>query len=209
MYNVSILVLCCFFSPGHLGGEERVTKQIGPLPKSLMSLLQDDDKLDLAGLLNVLDGIVETPGRLVIMTSNYPERLDSALLRPGRIDKKIYLSYIKLAEAVEMIEHYFACSQGQEEESSDASSGSEDREGQAAIISEQQKRCLQEIIETMEPGGFTPAELQQYCAECATVPDLLDKLASHTMSGEEPNGGSEFVQRERKMTETNGTLHGA
>ena len=37
------------------------------------------------GLLNVLDGIVDTPGRIVIMTTNLPEALDAALIRPGRI----------------------------------------------------------------------------------------------------------------------------
>ena len=47
------------------------------------------------GLLNVLDGIVDTPGRIVIMTTNLPEALDAALIRPGRIDKKIYLGYMR------------------------------------------------------------------------------------------------------------------
>ena len=31
-----------------------------------------DDRLSLAGLLNVLDGVVDSPGRIVIMTSNHP-----------------------------------------------------------------------------------------------------------------------------------------
>jgi len=44
------------------------------------------DKLDLATLLNVLDGVRETPGRIMILSTNYPERLDEALLRPGRFD---------------------------------------------------------------------------------------------------------------------------
>jgi shikimate kinase len=44
------------------------------------------DKLDLATLLNVLDGVRETPGRIIILSTNYPERLDEALLRPGRFD---------------------------------------------------------------------------------------------------------------------------
>ena len=44
-----------------------------------------DDRLSLAGLLNVLDGVVDSPGRIVIMTSNHPEKLDPALVRPGRI----------------------------------------------------------------------------------------------------------------------------
>lgn len=47
------------------------------------------------GLLNVLDGVVETPGRIVIMTTNHPETLDPALIRPGRIDKRINLGYMK------------------------------------------------------------------------------------------------------------------
>lgn len=44
------------------------------------------EKLDLGTLLNLLDGILETPGRIMIMTSNHPETLDPALIRPGRID---------------------------------------------------------------------------------------------------------------------------
>ena len=38
------------------------------------------------GLLNALDGVVASEGRLTFMTSNYPERLDPALIRPGRVD---------------------------------------------------------------------------------------------------------------------------
>jgi ATP-dependent 26S proteasome regulatory subunit len=44
--------------------------------------MQKVDKLNLSGLLNVLDGVVDTPGRIVIMTSNHPELLDPALFRP-------------------------------------------------------------------------------------------------------------------------------
>lgn len=51
-----------------------------------------NDGITLSGLLNVLDG-VDSIGRgtLVIMTTNYPEKLDSALIRPGRCDVKINL----------------------------------------------------------------------------------------------------------------------
>ena len=47
------------------------------------------DLLDLSTLLNVLDGVRETPGRIIILSTNYPERLDEALLRPGRFDMMI------------------------------------------------------------------------------------------------------------------------
>lgn len=65
------------------------------------------DELNLTGLLNVLDGVVDTPGRMLVMTSNHPEMLDPALIRPGRIDKKMYLGHLRSVDLVKMIEHYF------------------------------------------------------------------------------------------------------
>jgi chaperone BCS1 len=43
----------------------------------------------LSGLLNVIDGVFTCHGRILIMTTNHPEVLDSALIRPGRIDYQI------------------------------------------------------------------------------------------------------------------------
>src|ERR1051326_3226588 len=40
----------------------------------------------LSGLLNVLDGFCAPTGVLFVMTTNHMEKLDDALLRPGRID---------------------------------------------------------------------------------------------------------------------------
>jgi mitochondrial chaperone BCS1 len=56
------------------------------------------DKLNLSGMLNVLDGVVDCPNRIVVMTSNHPEKLDPALIRPGRVNLKLYLGYIELPE---------------------------------------------------------------------------------------------------------------
>jgi hypothetical protein len=46
----------------------------------------EQEKLDLSFLLNLLDGTLEASGRILIVTTNFPERLDRALIRPGRID---------------------------------------------------------------------------------------------------------------------------
>lgn len=54
---------------------------------------EDNEKLNLSFFLNLLDGVLETPERILIMTSNYPEKLDKALLRPGRIDLNLKLDY--------------------------------------------------------------------------------------------------------------------
>lgn len=40
----------------------------------------------LSGLLNTLDGVAAGEERLLFMTTNFPERLDPALVRPGRVD---------------------------------------------------------------------------------------------------------------------------
>ena len=42
--------------------------------------------MTLDDILNLWDGVRETPGRIMIITSNYYDELDSALTRPGRID---------------------------------------------------------------------------------------------------------------------------
>lgn len=44
--------------------------------------------LTLSGLLNAIDGVFTCHGRILIMTTNHPEVLDSALIRPGRVDSK-------------------------------------------------------------------------------------------------------------------------
>merc|ERR1712038_1400642 len=64
-------------------------------------------KLTLATLLEVLDGVMEMDGRMLIITTNYPERLDKALIRPGRIDMKVKFGLCTAASIVEMYKHYF------------------------------------------------------------------------------------------------------
>ena len=51
-----------------------------------------------SGLLNTLDGIFYKRGLITFITTNYPERLDKALIRPGRIDYKMTFTYATKAE---------------------------------------------------------------------------------------------------------------
>jgi mitochondrial chaperone BCS1 len=55
----------------------------GPNPNKLTNAIT------ISGLLNAIDGVATAEGRVLIMTTNYPDKLDSALTRPGRIDMKI------------------------------------------------------------------------------------------------------------------------
>ncbi|PKA53659.1 hypothetical protein AXF42_Ash009155 [Apostasia shenzhenica] len=53
------------------------------------------DEITLSALLNFIDGLCSISGeeRIVVFTTNYKEKLDPALLRPGRMDVHIYMGY--------------------------------------------------------------------------------------------------------------------
>ena len=79
---------------------------------STLGLLSN--KLTLAEILEVLDGVMEMDGRMLIMTTNYPERLDEALIRPGRIDMKVHFGKCTRECLIQMYDHFFEdfCLQG-------------------------------------------------------------------------------------------------
>ncbi|GLT39175.1 hypothetical protein SLA2020_133810 [Shorea laevis] len=53
------------------------------------------EQVTLSGLLNFIDGLWSSCGdeRIIIFTTNHKEKLDPALLRPGRMDVHIHMSY--------------------------------------------------------------------------------------------------------------------
>lgn len=72
----------------------------------------NDDNLDLSTLLNILDGVLETPGRILIMTTNHPEMLDDAFIRPGRIDMVVHFKRCNAAMIHDLANLYYDDSQG-------------------------------------------------------------------------------------------------
>lgn len=116
------------------------------------------DRLDLAGLLNVLDGVVDCPNRIVVMTSNHPEKLDPALIRPGRVNLKLYLGYIELPEATSMVDHYFGGYRGQH------------------LTDAQRARLAAAWEAAMRAVTLTPAQLEQLCAEHDEPEELCTAL---------------------------------
>ena len=62
---------------------------------------------NLSYFLNILDGLQECPGRIIVMTTNKPEYLDKALIRPGRIDFKINFTNATTTDVKNMVEFYW------------------------------------------------------------------------------------------------------
>jgi chaperone BCS1 len=46
-------------------------------------------RISLSALLNIIDGVASQEGRILIMTTNHLEKLDEALIRPGRVDMTV------------------------------------------------------------------------------------------------------------------------
>lgn len=89
------------------------------IPKGNVVLLEDVDVaftertgdggncVTLSGLLNVLDGQMAQEGNVLVMTSNHPEKLDPALIRPGRIDRQFVFENASEYQAGEIFERFF------------------------------------------------------------------------------------------------------
>jgi len=65
------------------------------------------DPLTLSHLLNIIDGILETPGRILIITTNHPEKLDSALIRPGRVDMTVKFDRCTVQDTIDIVEMFY------------------------------------------------------------------------------------------------------
>jgi len=84
------------------------------------------NSITLSGLLNVLDGFHAPSGVLFVMTTNRVEQLDAALLRPGRIDYKLYLGKASDAQKIDLYCRFFpGASDGEAWEFVDASRSAE------------------------------------------------------------------------------------
>jgi len=61
-----------------------------------------------SGLLNALDGVASAEERIIFMTTNHVDRLDDALVRPGRIDMTIHLGNATEWQIGELWDRFYA-----------------------------------------------------------------------------------------------------
>eukprot|EP01038_Epipyxis_sp_PR26KG_P013782 gene13782-18487_t len=65
------------------------------------------DGVSFSGLLNAIDGVAAQEGRIFFMTTNYIDRLDSALIRPGRCDVKLEVKRASKLQLEKMFLRFF------------------------------------------------------------------------------------------------------
>jgi chaperone BCS1 len=64
-------------------------------------------QISFSGLLNALDGVGAQEGRIIVLTTNHRERLDAALIRPGRIDLEIELGNATSSQLRGLLQRFY------------------------------------------------------------------------------------------------------
>ncbi|XP_042981645.1 AAA-ATPase At3g50940-like [Carya illinoinensis] len=75
--------------------QDRLARARAMNPRPHFDPFNKVEQVTLSGFLNFIDGLWSSCGdeRIIVFTTNHKDRLDSALLRPGRMDVHIHLSY--------------------------------------------------------------------------------------------------------------------
>lgn len=116
---------------GSIGTDDVLIKTMQALPRRCICLIEDIDaaahsinsraptskKKDdspigangftLSSFLNSIDGVYATDERILIMTTNFPDQIDDALIRPGRVDLHIVFNKITNAAIEVMLNNFY------------------------------------------------------------------------------------------------------
>ncbi|KAI9268082.1 P-loop containing nucleoside triphosphate hydrolase protein [Phascolomyces articulosus] len=65
------------------------------------------NNITFSGLLNAIDGVAAQEGRILCMTTNHIEKLDPALIRPGRIDVRVHFGNATQNQAYELFQKFY------------------------------------------------------------------------------------------------------
>ena len=82
-------------------------KILDPEKKEYIIVDNNDNENNLSDILNVIDGIEERTGSIIVITTNKPKDLDPALIRPGRIDREIEFKNISNQGVYQMLKYYW------------------------------------------------------------------------------------------------------
>ncbi|GAP87020.2 putative mitochondrial chaperone bcs1 [Rosellinia necatrix] len=157
---------------------------------------QNNYRLSLSGLLNILDGVASQEGRILIMTTNHVEKLDKALIRPGRVDMIVEFGLADDYMITNIFRNIFAYLEGDDDDAAaDQHSILKPEERKAALEKQGRERAAhdaridelaREFAARVPTHEFSPAELQGHLMK-----------HKHSPQGAVEAAG-EFVERTRR-----------
>ncbi|KAA8648374.1 hypothetical protein EYZ11_007324 [Aspergillus tanneri] len=147
--------------------------------------------VSLSGLLNVIDGVAASEGRILVMTTNHPEKLDSALLRPGRVDMSVEFRYAEPNDIQDLFSAIYSSLEGEVR----LPKGEANEKKQKGLESsrmpwnqfsrERVQELASEFASCVPAGEFTAAEIQGFLLNHKADPEAAIR------------GADEWVQNTR------------
>ncbi|EKM76611.1 hypothetical protein AGABI1DRAFT_62968 [Agaricus bisporus var. burnettii JB137-S8] len=133
----------------------------------------------LSGLLNILDGVGSEEGKIFFATTNYIDNLDAALLRPGRIDRKVEYKLATSEQASALFDRFYPTKHVTPEPLLSS---------EKSATEEQKLAVLQQLNEEFTAGipahEFSIADLQGYLLSCKMMPEKAAKGISDWVANE-------------------------
>ncbi|KAF8283127.1 hypothetical protein TcBrA4_0077280 [Trypanosoma cruzi] len=154
-------------------------KEVGKTLKCGAQGPQFGDATSISSLLNVLDGVVETPSRIAVMTTRDPSGIDPSFLRPGRFGYKIHMDRMRLPELLELLGLHY----GTEENCATESNGFKKvrQLGQEEI--NKVRRCM--ALVAPDDFSISAAVAESMCFAASSLDVFLDLFSCSQHSGQE------------------------
>lgn len=145
----------------------QVTKGNGPTNAN-----NNNGRLSLSGLLNILDGVASQEGRVLIMTTNHVDKLDKALIRPGRVDMIVKFDLADTGMVSSIFRAIFAPLEGDNKPADSEAEALKDPEAikrrveadkvRRDEITAEIEKLADDFAARIPAHEFSPAELQGY-----------------------------------------------
>ncbi|CAE6426755.1 unnamed protein product [Rhizoctonia solani] len=141
---------------------------------------EDINTLSLSGLLNALDGVAASEGRILFATTNHLERLDPALSRPGRMDVWVEFKNATKWQCEQLFNNFFPPAASADNIPPGPPPTIEEEKRAAGLHVEDHEldcQCRKKDAERMPDGTLTPTLAPTKRLDAATLAQLAKKFA--------------------------------
>ncbi len=126
-----------------------------------------DAPITIETLLNCIDGTLESNGHIICLTTNFIDKIDKALIRPGRFDCHIHLENSTPKIILEMINHFY-------------------NKDKNKIPVEKFIPNYEKVLESIKPYAYhngktvwSPAKITQICLTYMDEPNYLTNILNY------------------------------
>ncbi|KAG0331761.1 hypothetical protein BG000_010616 [Podila horticola] len=171
--------------------DDTLSELVSDTPSRCLLLIEDVDAafvqreskdaatgITFSGLLNSVDGVSAQEGRMLCMTTNHLDRLDEALIRPGRVDVRAKFGKATQSQAQELFIKFFPQSPAKEPSLVVKKKETDETISEKAVLEE--KKPLLEDIKAAQQESAMPSkkETEELAAAFAKqIPDQTFSIA--------------------------------